>query len=468
MNYLFRITQTFAFAALLLGSCPISWAHAGPESHLRHWEVASADPDRLVVTFAGDPARSFSVNWRTGSGVPTGFGEIAPAGDHPRFDLDRKRVEAVTEAVNLNAAYRNSQGTVHTHSVTFRELEPDTLYAYRVGDGSEHWSEWIHFRTASAESDSFTFLYFGDAQNEVLSHWSRVIRSAYSTAPNARLAIHAGDLINRAHADREWAEWFKAGGWIHASLGNIVVPGNHEYDRLTRDDSEKKRLSLQWRPQFTLPVEETLPDNLHETVYYVDYQGVRFVVLNSIESVEEQAAWLDRVLEKNGNRWTVLTFHHPVFSSGRGRDRQEWRDLLKPVIDRHSVDLVLQGHDHTYARGHVPVRMTDGNESLKDGHVTSVYVNSVSGSKMYQFQEDGWNTYSPYGVQLERMAENTQFFQVVAIDGNQLSYKAYTATGKLYDCFIITKDGDGTKRLTSPIRTSRRFENTLPYSREGF
>ena len=39
---------------------------------------------------------------------------------------------------------------------------------------------------------------------------------AYQTAPNASFAIHAGDLVNNAHRDHEWAQWFKAGGFIHS------------------------------------------------------------------------------------------------------------------------------------------------------------------------------------------------------------------------------------------------------------
>jgi hypothetical protein len=59
---------------------------------------------------------------------------------------------------------------------------------------------------------------------------------------------------------------------------------------------------------------------LEETVYYVDFQGVRFIALNSVEAVYDdapdharlQAAWLEGLLRDNPNRWTVVTFHHPV------------------------------------------------------------------------------------------------------------------------------------------------------------
>ena len=45
---------------------------------------------------------------------------------------------------------------------------------YRVGDGV-NWSEWFHFRTASDRPEPFSFIYFGDAQTDLKSLWSRVI-----------------------------------------------------------------------------------------------------------------------------------------------------------------------------------------------------------------------------------------------------------------------------------------------------
>ena len=40
-----------------------------------------------------------------------------------------------------------------------------------------------------------------------------------------------------------------------------------------------------------------------------------------------------------------------------------------------------------------------------------------------------------------------QFFQVVTIDQNKLTYVAYTATGKEYDRFEIIKDPDTGEKL---------------------
>ena len=77
----------------------------------------------------------------------------------------------------------------------------------------------------------FSFIYFGDAQNDLKSRWSRTIRGAYSKMPKADFLLHAGDLVNRANNDHEWGEWFYAGGWIYGMMPSFATPGNHEYAR---------------------------------------------------------------------------------------------------------------------------------------------------------------------------------------------------------------------------------------------
>jgi 3',5'-cyclic AMP phosphodiesterase CpdA len=426
------------FCSLLLVFVAPLAAH--PDHHLRHWEQASPDPDRIVLTWAGDPSTSQAVTWRTDDSVEQAFAEIAVARPDVNFHHRKKTLTATTETLRLADP---STTTVHYHSVGFTALEPDTLYAYRVGSG-DRWSEWIQFRTAAAQSEPFSFLYFGDAQKSVLSEWSRVVRAACRKAPHAAFSIHAGDLVNTAHRDLEWAEWFKAGEWMHSSVPSVPVPGNHEYGELKIDgENQGGKLAIQWRRQFRLPVVQELPPELAETVYCLDYQGVRVIALNSNRAVEPQAAWLDQVLTDNPCQWTVVTLHHPIFSSGLKRDSPANRALLKPIIDKHQVDLVLQGHDHTYARGHTPVRMSEAGK----GPIKSLYVNSVSGPKMYDFREGGWNIYKPEGAVLERKAEGTPFFQVIDVDGDDLTYRAFMANGELYDAVHLRKRADGSKEL---------------------
>ncbi len=411
---------------------------------MHHWEIPSKDPDRIILTFQGDPATNRAVTWRTDTSVEKAVAQIAEATVNSEFVKDAITVEAVSEPFDLGLYKGNNSFNVHYHSAIFQGLEPDKLYVYRVGDGGDYWSEWIQFRTSKAEYAPTQFVYFGDAQNDVLDHWSRVIRMAYQTAPNASFVIHAGDLINNAHRDYEWAQWYKAGGFIHSQWTAIPVVGNHEFWSLLK--GEARQLSIQWRPQFTLPVEEDLEPSLHETVYTIDYQDIRIVVLNSNEKLETQTEYLEKQLMNSDAKWKIITCHHSVFSPAKGRDFQFARQNWKPLMDKYGVDLVLNGHDHTYARGHVPVRSTDS-EGTDD--LGTVYVTSVSGPKQYQLDRKQMEGYSKQGYELDKAAEQTQFYQVISIENNTLTYVAYTALGEEHDRAVITKDFmTGKKTLT--------------------
>ena len=167
-----------------------------------------------------------------------------------------------------------------------------------------------------------------------------------------------------------------------------------------------------------------------------------------------------------GTAISILTFHHPIFSSGAGRENAPNRKALKPVIDKHKVDLLLQGHDHTYARGHTPIRVSESGSKV----INSLYVNSVSGAKMYSFQKDGWKMYEREGVLLDRKAENTPFFQVIDVEGEILTYRAFMADGRLYDATRLKKNDDGTKELLKwddEFGAERLFKNTGPHNLNG-
>jgi len=407
------LSQNVLAFLILLTLFPLSSALYAQRTNAQVSFNSNGAPENIVLNWAGDPATSQAVTWRTDDSVKDGFAEIAMADAAPTFIKNAVRLTAATESLDTE------NGLKYYHSVNFEKLKPNTLYAYRVGK-DDHWSEWFHFRTASTGNEPFSFIYFGDAQNNVLSLWSRAIRSAYSEAPKAKFMIHAGDLINRANRDVEWREWFDAGDWIHAMVPGIPTPGNHEYAK--GDDS--RTLSRFWRPQFTLP-QNGLP-GLEETVYYVDYQDVRIISLNSNEREEEQVPWLENVLKTSEKKWTVVTYHHPLYSAGNGRDNSELRALWKPVFDKYHVDIALQGHDHAYARG----RNLSSGVNVKDHSGGTMYVVSVSGPKMYKIHEERW---------WDRAAENTQLFQVITVDNDTLRYKAITVTGQLYDAFNLVK-----------------------------
>lgn len=419
--------------AIVLLAASLVWADEGPDHHHAPIAVKAADtyrptalPDRIVLTWASDPATTQAVTWRTSTEVKTGIAEIAVADAGPGFPKTAKHVHAQSQALMTDLS------TAHYHSVNFEGLTPSTKYAYRVGDGV-NWSEWFHFSTASDQPEPYSFIYFGDAQNDLRSMWSRVIREAYSDAPKARFMIHAGDLINRAESDAEWGEWFGAGGWLNGMVPSVAVPGNHEQ---AKGGDGKTRITRHWRPQFTLP--ENGPEGLEEQCYTLVYQDTRIIGLDSNRDIDRQVPWLEQVLAENKSPWVVCTFHHPVFSTAKNRDNPKLRNAWKPIFDKYRVDLVLTGHDHSYGRtgletplaipetvGNVPTGL-----SKVDAQTGTVYVVSVSGPKMYEVDPKPFMT---------RVAEETQLYQIIHIDGGTLRYEARTAVGEIYDAFTLRK-----------------------------
>ena len=375
--------------------------------------------DHIILTWAGNPATTQAVTWRSLVDAENSVAEIAPAKASPDFVKDARRISAVTSSLKFNDKYN------YYHSVNFTGLDPDTLYVYRVGNGII-WSEWFQFRTAGINAEPFSFLYFGDAQVKVFSLWSRTIRAAILNLPDARFMVHAGDMVDRKNYDREWHEWFSAAGWIFATIPSIPAVGNHEYKKYK---DKPRTLSKFWRPQFTLP--ENGISGLEETNYRIDYQGTRFVVLNSNKKIEPQARWLEMVLKRNSNIWTVVVLHHPVYPSIRGRDNKRVRKHWEPLFEKFKVDLVLQGHDHVYSRGHRPGKVTG-----------PVYVTSVSGPKMYNLARAEW---------MDRAGGNMQLFQIVSISPKVLNYKSITVTGEIYDAFDLVKEGGQSNKMINRI-----------------
>jgi predicted phosphodiesterase len=429
--------KKFLIGSSIFLSLQANWAQQTQkqlDKIIKKWAAPDEFPDHIILSATADPTQSIGVNWRTHANNTVGYLEIGIAGPGPEFRINTKAYPA--KRTLINSAEASKDGFKSSFfEVQLNGLKPNTLYAYRVGNDNFK-SEWHQFSTASNQSTPLSFLYVGDAQNYILELWSRVIRNAYKKAPNADFFIHAGDLIDTAHDESEWNEWFAAGGFIHSEIPAIAVPGNHEYRGLNANrPRDKPELSIQWDAQFGFP--KNGPQELHKTCYYIDYPNLRVIALNSNRAIKLQAQWLKKVLEANNKKWTVVTFHHPIFSASTGRDNPELRKYWKPLFDQYNVDLALQGHDHSYARGAIfenpiVVNRSDQNKAL----MGPVYVVSVSGGKMYSVNESGWDK---FGAVQEKNGERKQLFQHISIDGDQLIYRSFTATGELFDRFELLK-----------------------------
>lgn len=107
-----------------------------------------------------------------------------------------------------------------------------------------------------------------------------------------------------------------------------------------------------------------------ELYYSFDYANVHVVVLDSQISAREDSQleamrdWLIDDLSSNDSDWTIVAFHHPPYSKGANHDSDElvlyvldfpqqiFREEFVPIFDEYGVDLVYNGHSHSYERSY--------------------------------------------------------------------------------------------------------------------
>ena len=383
--------------------------------------LVSQAPDRIILNLTESPQGSMAVTWRTVEEFPNSGVQYAVA--TPWTEFKKALTKAAAQSERFEIA---DQQSVFHYSAVLKDLKPGVLYVYRVGHDSV-WSEWNQFTTARKEPEPFKFVYLGDPQNDISEHVSRVFREAYKLAPDAAFWLYAGDLVAYPY-DSLWSEFFSAAGFIARTTPSIMVPGNHDQSVVMVDGKEKrlKKTDPIWNAHFTLPQNGLV--GLEETSYYLDYQGVRFIMLNSNEKLREQADWMEKKLAGNQNKWTIVSFHHSFYSMARDRDNKELRDIFLPIFDKYHVDLVLQGHDHAYARS---FKLNNG-AVVAENETGTVYVISVSGPKAYAIT-------TKFEKLMAKIGNQISLFQVLSVEGNKLSFVSYTASGEVYDAFELRK-----------------------------
>lgn len=398
-------------ACILVLTCTLSFAQKNILTHF---------PERVILNPTQTPHNSQAVTWRTRNCTTPAKAQIIPVSDLMNSKAVLKTVFALTTPIKSDHNL-----IAYHHSVVFDFLLPGILYAYRVGH-DQLWSEWNQFKTATQTHDPFTFMYFGDIQKQIFPMCAQVMRSAFQQEPDARFWLFAGDMVNNGPDDTQWDAFFSAMGWIPRTLSIVPVPGNHEYPDCRFIPPEECRMTPIWRQQFTLP--ENSLKGLEETVYSFTYQGALFIVLNGNEQIQQQAQWLETCLSKNKSTWIIVAVHQPMYSVSKKRDPKQFKQIFVPIFDRFSVDLVLQGHDHGYART-LPLK---NNRPVIGNEKGTIYVISNAGPKFYTQS-------NRYDNLMEKTGAGKLLFQSIRVDKAILQFTAYDLSKKIFDTFDIRK-----------------------------
>jgi predicted MPP superfamily phosphohydrolase len=147
---------------------------------------------------------------------------------------------------------------------------------------------------------------------------------------------------------------------------------------------------------------------------------IRFFALESTYPEPEQIRWAESELASSSNKWKIVFFHHPLYSSGErhGSDTR-LREVLEPLFLKYGVSLVLTGHDHFYER----VKPQKG----------IAYFVVGSGGQLREGNIDRQSGLTANGLDTDRV------FMVAEITGDEMYFNAISRTGATIDSGVVKR-----------------------------
>lgn len=363
-------------------------------------------PYHVLLTFGDSLEQSRNVSWQCDTTVRPSHLELVTVGD----SLVR-RIEATGEV------FASRTGKAAYYVARLRQLKSGQAYRYRVVTAGRP-SAWYSFTVSDAHRQRVNFLYVGDVQDTLGGQANRYLKEALRRNPSAEFVVCGGDLTERP-TNQHWDETFRDIDSVGQHLPLLAVTGNHDYLK-----GLIMRLERRFPLVFSYFLDSKIADNL---VYTLCYGPVQFFLLDSNRELPyllTQRHWLEKQLRQSTARWKIVVLHHPLFSiKGNNNLIQRW--MFNDLIERYGVDLVLQGHEHAYAR---MTRHTD------DGRPTTpVYTVSHCSPKNYRIEFS--DRFDKYGI-------TSRYYQTISVSADTLAVAAYEVYGHtLYDSLLIVKHG---------------------------
>src|SRR5690606_16381913 len=170
--------------------------------------------------------------------------------------------------------------------------------AYRVGSDEAGWSTVSNFRTQDFEGD-FEFLFFGDPQVGASGNlasdeagWVDTMNIATQTYPDAELLFSAGDQVNTASSEAEYASFLAPTQMREIPL--VATNGNH-------DVGSKAYLQHFNLPNLDLESGAAGSSSASGGDYWFLYKDVLFININSnSRDYASHNAFMEKVVAEQG------------------------------------------------------------------------------------------------------------------------------------------------------------------------
>ncbi len=312
-------------------------------------------------------------------------------------------------------------------------------------------------------SDGFSFVAYGDTRSGEAVH-AAIVDRILEIDPD--FVLFTGDIVNSFEQDTspQW-EKFKE---LAAPLLSRKPPDLPSYFFPAVGNHEVGDLDVYFSIFNTEPVNRLYYSftyrNAHFIALYAPYPGVwRDWDPAQIAPGSEQYVWLEEDLKQAAAdpdlTWLIVFFHAPLFScSRRSKCGAELQKYLLPLFEKYSVDVVINGHAHSYQRfgplKNYTVDRTGTTYILTAGGGAPIYdtdlrdCNAFSDSPQGPFC-DAW-TGQPHRPVSAVFARAVYHFVKLQVEETRIMVDAVDPEGKVFDRFVISKEPTCGDNLLDP------------------
>lgn len=357
----------------------------------------------LLMTYGDNGEESRTFTWLCGDTIQPAILELIVSTDTVRFEGEGR---LFTSRSGVGAYYKTK----------IASLPRGIKYKYRVLHPSDT-TNWYEF-DMPIENKEHTFIYIGDVQDNYTGETPKIFSEIFELYPDVHFYLFGGDIIERPMAGY-WDYWFTSMQDIPKTKPILAAAGNHEYLKGFPPYLEE-RFAL------VFPYAEA-EKNKGNALYTVKIGNAQIYILDSNREFWNygyQSRWLKDRLEESDAKWQIVTMHHPLHSTKGRLNQLLQRNAFKPVIEENEVDLVLQGHEHTYMR---TSSISDEGE-LK----TPLYITSHCSPKKYEISYSG--NYS-------KTDNSDKYYQLITYGKDKITIESYTSQHYLLDKVEILSTG---------------------------
>lgn len=433
-----------------------------------HWNDASASKTESWSTWKANWDK-YSTNYENVSLTPgatesqLNFAYYSKTQETPKVKIatkadmsDAKEVEGKqTQAVAIEGVQ------YYSNKASVNDLKENTTYYYQVFQNGKY-QDVQKYSTKSFKN--YSFLYVGDPQigassgqtsteGDVMKdnnyaarndsyNWNNVLNNAVKQNPNLSFVASAGDQVNTNNNEKQYAGYLGADAL--RSLPVATTIGNH--------DSGSAQYSMHYNNPnafdtggYRNTAKYTEGKTAAGTDYYYTYGNTLFIVLdtNNYNCATHENVMRKAIKENPNVKWKVVMFHQDIYGSGYDHsdsDGMVLRTQLTPLMDKYDIDVVLQGHDHTYSRTY---QLQSDGQAHDKFTKTENTANYAKENNCYEIVDTtkGGTVVNPKGtVYLEaNSATGSKFYNLITAKQDFISERSQTWTPS-YSVVNVTDD----------------------------